>query len=63
MSRGLVSLNDPVEQYWPECQSLGATVREIVNGADGDMRDEFVSELVRRVDGREITRFIAEEKL
>ena len=63
VSRGLVSFDDPVEQHWPECQSLGLTVRALVDGADGDDRDEFVSELVRRVDGRDIMRFVAEENL
>ena len=62
IERGLVSLGDPVEQHWPECQSLGITVRELVDGADGDQRDEFVAELIRRIDGRDAERFVAEER-
>ena len=38
------------------------TVRELVDGADGDQRDEFVAELIRRIDGRDAERFVAEER-
>ena len=63
VERGLIALGDPVEQHWPECQSKAVTVRELVDGADGSDRDAFLMELIRRIDGRDAARFIADERV